>query len=557
MPCLFAQLILTPLLSHVRKPKSQDIRQTNSDYQLMARQKLPLGIQDFEELRRGGYLYVDKTDMLWKIANGNKYNFLSRPRRFGKSLLTSAMQCYFEGRRELFEGLRIMDIEKEWVKRPVLHFSMNQGGSDVDSLSHYLDDSLATYEEIYGKRPTEMTLSNRFTGIIQRAYERSGVQIAILVDEYDAPLQHSFMTPQHEACRSLYRDFFTGLKDYGYCIKCVFLTGITKFTQISLFSVLNTVTNISFYDDYATVCGLTSDEIEKCFKEELKSLSEKRGWEALQTLKNLKEMYDGYHFSESLQGVFNPYSVLCALKEQRLKSFWIASGATEMLPKLLKNFERDVEKLDGSLIDMDYLETADVSVANPKLFLYQSGYLTIKDVVGDSYVLGFPNREVKKALFEMVIPNMLHQSLDEVENAIQEMKVEFSVGHVDEGVRCLKQLIAHTPYSTQKKEHFVFEEHFRFIVKNLFYICGFHVEEEVQMSNGRIDLVVHTPDILYVLELKMKDNGGCGSAERQLNERHYEDAFCASHCQIVCLALEFDKDNRGLVAWKNVALRQK
>lgn len=523
----------------------------------MARQKLPLGIQDFEELRRGGYLYVDKTDMLWKIANGNKYNFLSRPRRFGKSLLTSAMQCYFEGRRELFEGLRIMDIEKEWVKRPVLHFSMNQGGSDVDSLSHYLDDSLAAYEEIYGKRPTEMTLSNRFTGIIQRAFERSGVQIAILVDEYDAPLQHSFMTPQHEACRSLYRDFFTGLKDYGYCIKCVFLTGITKFTQISLFSVLNTVTNISFYDDYATVCGLTSDEIEKCFKEELKSLSEKRGWEALQTLKNLKEMYDGYHFSESLQGVFNPYSVLCALKEQRLKSFWIASGATELLPKLLKNFERDVEKLDGSLIDMDYLETADVSVANPKLFLYQSGYLTIKDVVGDSYVLGFPNREVKKALFEMVIPNMLHQSLDEVENAIQEMKVEFSVGHVDEGVRCLKQLIAHTPYSMQKKEHFVFEEHFRFIVKNLFYICGFHVEEEVQMSNGRIDLVVHTPDILYVLELKMKDNGGCGSAERQLNERHYADAFCASHRQVVCLALEFDKDNRGLVGWKNVALRQR
>ena len=557
MPCLFAQLILTPLLSHVRKPKSQDIRQTNSDYQLMARQKLPLGIQDFEELRRGGYLYVDKTDMLWKIANGNKYNFLSRPRRFGKSLLTSAMQCYFEGRRELFEGLRIMDIEKEWVKRPVLHFSMNQGGSDVDSLSHYLDDSLAAYEEIYGKRPTEMTLSNRFTGIIQRAYERSGVQIAVLVDEYDAPLQHSFMTPQHEACRSLYRDFFTGLKDYGYCIKCVFLTGITKFTQISLFSVLNTVTNISFYDDYATVCGLTSDEIEKYFKEELKSLSEKRGWEALQTLKNLKEMYDGYHFSESLQGVFNPYSVLCALKEQRLKSFWIASGATEMLPKLLKNFERDVEKLDGSLIDMDYLETADVSVANPKLFLYQSGYLTIKDVVGDSYVLGFPNREVKKALFEMVIPNMLHQSLDEVENAIQEMKVEFSVGHVDEGVRCLKQLIAHTPYSTQKKEHFVFEEHFRFIVKNLFYICGFHVEEEVQMSNGRIDLVVHTPDILYVLELKMKDNGGCGSAERQLNERYYADAFCASRRQVVCLALEFDKDNRGLVSWKNVALRQR
>ena len=385
----------------------------------MAKQKLPLGIQDFEELRKGNYLYVDKTDMLWKIANGDKYNFLSRPRRFGKSLLTSAMQCYFEGKKELFDGLKIMTLEKEWVKRPVLHFSMNQGGSNAKSLSHYLDDTLSKYEDIYGRRPTEATLNNRLTGIIQRAYEQSGVQIAILVDEYDAPLQHSFHTPRHDECRSLYRDFFTGLKDYGYCIKCVFLTGITKFTQISLFSVLNTVTNISFYNDYATVCGLTKDEIESCFGEELQELANKKGWNMEETLSRLKDMYDGYHFSESLQGVYNPFSVLCALNELRLKSFWIASGATEMLPKILTNFERDVEKLDGSLIDMDYIETSDVNTTNPKLFLYQSGYLTIKNVIEDSYVLGFPNREVKKALFELVIPIMLKKDKDETENAIR------------------------------------------------------------------------------------------------------------------------------------------
>lgn len=345
---------------------------------------------------------MDKTDKLWQIANGDKYNFLSRPRRFGKSLLTSAMQCYFEGRKELFDGLKIMDLEKEWVKRPVLHFSMNQGGSTVGSLSHYLDDVLSKYEDIYGRRTTEATLNNRFTGVIQRAYEQSGVQIAILVDEYDAPLQYSFHTTHHEECRSLYRDFFTGLKDYGYCIKCVFLTGITKFTQISLFSVLNTVTNISFYDDYATVCGLTKDEITSCLSEELQALADKKGWHMDETLSRLKDMYDGYHFSESMQGVYNPYSVFCALKEQRLKSFWIASGATEMLPKILSNFERDVENYDGSLVDMDYIETTDANTTNPKPFLYQSGYLTIKNVIGDSYVLGFPNREVK-TLFVQVI----------------------------------------------------------------------------------------------------------------------------------------------------------
>lgn len=518
----------------------------------MAKQKLPLGIQDFEELRKGNYLYVDKTDMLWKIANSDKYNFLSRPRRFGKSLLTSAMQCYFEGKKELFDGLKIMTLEKEWVKRPVLHFSMNQGGSNAKLLSHYLDDTLSKYEDIYGRRPTEATLNNRLTGIIQRAYEQSGVQIAILVDEYDAPLQHSFHTPYHDECRSLYRDFFTGLKDYGYCIKCVFLTGITKFTQISLFSVLNTVTNISFYNDYATVCGLTKDEIESCLGEELHELANKKGWNMDDTLLRLKDMYDGYHFSESLQGVYNPFSVLCALNEQRLKSFWIASGATEMLPKILTNFERDVEKLDGSLIDMDYIETSDVNTTNPKLFLYQSGYLTIKNVIEDSYVLGFPNREVKKALFELVIPIMLKKDKDETENAIQELKMNFSTGNVEEGTLCLKQLIAHTPYSIQKKERFVFEEHFRFILKNLFYICGFNVKEEEQVADGRIDLVVETSNIIYVIELKMSDNGGTSAATQQIITRHYKDVYCASHKSVVGLALVFDKDNRGLKDWNKV-----
>lgn len=316
--------------------------------------------------------------------------------------------------------------------------------------------------------------------------------------------------------------------------------------------MLNTLTNISFYNDYATVCGLTKDEIESCLGEELHELADKKGWNMDDTLSRLKDMYDGYHFSESLQGVYNPFSVLCALNEQRLKSFWIASGATEMLPKILTNFERDVEKLDGSLIDMDYIETSDVNTTNPKLFLYQSGYLTIKDVIEDSYVLGFPNREVKKALFELVIPIMLKKDKDETENTIQELKMNFSTGNVEEGILCLKQLIAHTPYSTQKKERFVFEEHFRFILKNLFYICGFNVKEEEQVADGRIDLVVETSNIIYVIELKMSDNGGTSAATQQIITRHYKDAYCACHKSVVGLALVFDKDNRGLQDWNKV-----
>ena len=203
--------------------------------------KLPLGIQDFEEMRRDHYIYADKTDMVWKLANGTKYNYLSRPRRFGKSLLCSTLKCYFEGRKELFEGLKIMELETEWVKRPVIYFSMSLGGSSAQTLTEYLNKVLSSYEKIYGRNPDEQSLGNRLNGIIQRAYEQAGVQIAIIVDEYDAPLLHTYETGYHDACREIYRNFFTGLKDYGYCIKCVFITGITKFTQIGMFGMLNTL----------------------------------------------------------------------------------------------------------------------------------------------------------------------------------------------------------------------------------------------------------------------------------------------------------------------------
>lgn len=252
---------------------------------------LPLGIQDFEEIRRGNYFYVDKTDMVWSIANHYKYNYFSRPRRFGKSLLASTLKCYFEGKKELFDGLKIMQKEKNWVKRPVIYLSMSLGGSDATSLKEYLDDRLSYYESIYGKVETQKSLGNRFNGVIQRAYEQSGEQIAVIVDEYDVPLQHTYDTNQHDECRNIYRDFFTGLKDYGYCIKCVFITGITKFTQISLFSALNTLTNITFEESLATVCGITYDELTTYFSEELKTLAIKYKMSVGDTIKEMNTPY--------------------------------------------------------------------------------------------------------------------------------------------------------------------------------------------------------------------------------------------------------------------------
>lgn len=269
----------------------------------MQKRKLPLGIQDFEEMRRDGYLYVDKTDMVWQMANGVKYNYFSRPRRFGKSLLCSTLKYYFEGRKELFEGLKIMELEQDWIKHPVIYLSMSLGGSTEESLCSYLDSVLSTYEDIYGRNLKEQTLGNRLNGIIKRAYEQSGVQVAVIVDEYDVPLQHTYETAQHDKCREVYRNFFTGLKDYGYCIKCVFITGITKFTQISLFSMLNTLTNISFEEKYSAICGLTSNEITSNFHQELQALSMQVEESMGETLVEMKGLYDGYHFAANMLDV--------------------------------------------------------------------------------------------------------------------------------------------------------------------------------------------------------------------------------------------------------------
>lgn len=518
----------------------------------MQQRKLPLGIQDFEEMRRDGYLYIDKTDMVWNMANGTKYNYFSRPRRFGKSLLCSTLKCYFEGKRELFEGLKISQMEKEWISRPVIYLSMSLGGSTEQSLGQYLDLALSSYEKIYGKNPDEQTLGNRFNGIIQRAYHQSGVQIAVIVDEYDVPLQHTYDTDMHEAIRSVYRNFFTGLKDYGYCIKCVFIAGITKFTQISLFSMLNTLKNMSFKDEYASLCGITKGELSDNFMPEIQQLADRYSITVDEVMIRLKYAYDGYHFSRCMIDVFNPFSVFNALVDLRLNSYWIASGSNEMLFKILRKFILEIPSLDGCLIDADYLEMSDVNMVDPKIFLYQSGYLTIKKVMGETYVLGYPNREVKKAMCDMVLPIMLKKEMSQVNTVVMDMKMAMLVGNVDQAMLCLKQLIAGTPYSTLKKEKFVFEEHFRFIVKNLFYICGFEVHEEVEMASGRIDVTVETPKVIYVLELKMDDNGGVDAAASQIANRHYADMFVASKKLVKCIALEFSKRSRGLKDWKEV-----
>ena len=513
----------------------------------MAKQKLPLGIQDFEELRKGNYLYVDKTDMLWKIANGDKYNFLSRPRRFGKSLLTSAMQCYFEGKEELFEGLKIMALEKEWVKRPVLHFSMNQGGSNAKSLSHYLDDTLSKYEEIYGRRPTEATLNNRLNGIIQRAYEQSGVQIAILVDEYDAPLQHSFHTPHHDECRSLYRDFFTGLKDYGYCIKCVFLTGITKFSQLSIFSELNNITNISMLPEYAGICGITKEEMLTRLKEGIQELAEAKNWTMDETLSRLKDYYDGYHFASESPDIFNPFSLLSSLSLKRVEPFWFSTGTPTYLINMMKkfgvNFSDFAESMEAGVSDFD-APTETMTTLTP--LLYQSGYITIKDYeeAYDSYTLGIPNREVRLGLTKALIPYYVTPNTQNANNTTRNMARAFDKEDLGLALQYLQTFLGTVPYCA----HTDYEGHYQQMFYVIFsLLTAWMVDVEVHTPNGRVDIVVMAKSRLYLIELKLNQNAQV--AMQQINLKNYRQRFALSGLPITKVGINFDSATHNITDW--------
>ena len=365
---------------------------------------LPVGIQSFEKIRKEGLLYVDKTEIIWNLVNSNKtYNYLSRPRRFGKSLLVDTLQAYFEGRKELFKGLKIMDLEKEWVKRPVVRLDMSRAGSTAHELNAYLNLAFKEYEQKYGiEASASDSLSNRFDIIIQSAYEQTGQQVVILIDEYDSPLQHSWKTPHHEDCTSIYRSVFAILKADDAYEKFVFITGITKFTQISLFSVLNNLSNISFDPPYAAICGITKEEVVSNFVPEIEAMGVHNGWTLEETILQLKAYYDGYHFCKnSPVDIFNPFSLLNALADKELKNYWAASGATSLLPKFVCDMEILLEHFDHCYIDRDTLETSDVSDGGTELFLYQSGYLTIKDYDEGVYTLGIPNFEVRKALYKI------------------------------------------------------------------------------------------------------------------------------------------------------------
>ena len=517
--------------------------------------RLPVGIQSFEEIRKQGCLYVDKTDIIWQLANrGKKYNYLSRPRRFGKSVLVDTLETYFMGKKELFEGLKIMQLETEWVKRPVIRLDMSQAGAEPESVRSYLDDVFNTLETEYRiVVRQDSSLAVRFKNIIETTYNKTGLQVAILIDEYDSPLQHSWKTPHHEACTSIYREVFAILKADDKYEKFVFITGITKFTQISLFSVLNNLSNISFEPEYAAICGITKEEVLRDFKPEINKLAEYENWTFDEAVAKLTAYYDGYHFSRrNMVDVFNPFSLINALADSDLKNYWASSGATSLLPKFVDDMEIRLKDFDHSALLDTIIETSDVTGGGAELFLYQSGYLTIKGYINGTYLLGIPNFEVRQALNEIVLPTLAMRKNNDLQSTQAFLNVHLSLGNLPEAMKCLKALIADVPYSNKKLASMDMEERYRLIMSTIFYAIGCRVEVEKMIATGRIDMVVENTNFIYVLELKLSNNGGVDAATEQMKAKQYAEPFKADKRKVIALAIELDDMGKGLVDWKEV-----
>ena len=375
--------------------------------------RLPVGIQSFEEIRKEGYLYVDKTDIIWQLANsGKKYHYLSRPRRFGKSVLVDTLEAYFTGKKELFEGLKIMEMETEWVKRPVIRLDMSRAGAEPESLKGYLDYTFHEYESLYEIEVRKnYSLATRLSEIIRTAYEQTGHEVVILIDEYDSPLQHSWNTPLYEKCTAIYRDVFVILKSMDKYEGFIFITGCTKFTQFSLTSGLNNLSFIGFDPEYTALCGITKEEAIRYFKPEINKLAACKGWTFDEAAMQLSSYYGGYHFSSRNKvEIFNPFCLINALADSDLKNYWVS---TETSP-LLSMFEGDIKKrlkdFENCPIISNTLESSDVTDGEVELVLYQTGYLTIKDCMMEIYILGFPNSEVRKALYKTVLPALTSEA---------------------------------------------------------------------------------------------------------------------------------------------------
>ncbi len=504
----------------------------------------PIGIQSFEKLRRDGYVYVDKTMHIHRLVTTGSYYFLSRPRRFGKSLLLSTMKAYFQGKKELFEGLALERLEEKWTKYPVLYLDLNTGKYDSpESLEERLNYTLTLWESEYGKEKGEISLALRFEGVIRRAYEKTGERVVILVDEYDKPMLQAIGNDElQQSFRSTLKAFYSVMKTQDGFIKFAFLTGVTKFGKVSVFSDLNNLQDISMDKECVDICGITEQEISSYFGESVHLLAQECGLSDEETRNKLKSQYDGYHFRENCVGVYNPFSLLNTLHKREFRNYWFETGTPSFLVHLLKQTGYDLNQLQEDDLTGDVLNSIDSMSENPIPVIYQSGYLTIKsyDEEFQTYRLGFPNKEVEQGFIKYLMPFYTPITENKMGFYIQNFVKEVRGGKPEAFMERLTAMFANTSYEIAGE----MELYFQNAMYLVFMMMGFYTEVERRTSWGRMDVVVQTADYIYILELKL--DGSAEDALRQIEEKNYAAPFAADPRKLYKIGVNFSSQTRGI-----------
>ena len=517
----------------------------------MARKLYPIGIQTFEEIRKLDNLYIDKTEYIYRMTHTDgKYFFLSRPRRFGKSLLVSTFQSYFEGKKELFEGLAIEKLEKEWNTYPVLHFDLSKGKHmEKEQLNRYLLDIIEKQEARFDCMSNKTDVNIRLDDLINAVYQKTGKQVVVLIDEYDAPLLDVAHEKERlDELRNTMRNFYSPLKGNESMLRFVFMTGITKFSQLSIFSELNNITNVSMDVPYAGICGITKEELLTQMSDDIDALAEHLELSREKTIQELKDHYDGYHFTWPSPDVYNPYSLLNCFAKQKMDSFWFGSGTPTFLIEKMREFHVLPSQLGKVRAKAASFDAATERMTSLTPLLYQSGYLTIKDYEKkiDVYTLDFPNKEIEVGLFDSLLPGYLGSEIDAGRVVVADISTYINNGEMDEALQLLADFLETIPYCDNTH----YEGHWQQTLYIMFaLLTNYDILVEQHTAKGRIDITMETADTIYVMELKF--NKSTEEALAQIEAKHYADAFKMSGKKVVKIGLNFSvKDEVNCLEWK-------
>lgn len=516
-------------------------------------QNLPIGIQSFESLRSDGFAYVDKTKLAYDLTRNGKYIFLSRPRRFGKSLFLSTLKAYFEGKKELFEGLAITDLEQEWESYPVLYLDLNVGMyNSTQGLIEALKSNLSILEKTHGVAKETDDNAQRFKDLIWNVANKTGKKVAVLVDEYDKPLIEAIDNePLQQEYRAMLKAFYGNLKTCDEYIRFAMLTGVSKFSKISLFSDLNNLTDISLNESYADICGLTAEEIEKTFSEHLEAFAQKEGTDKANIMEQMRQMYDGYHFSENTsKDMYNPFSVLNALSEKNFRNYWFSTGTPTFLIKLLQNGDYDLEDFSSGNILASDLAAKESLSKEPIAMFYQTGYLTIKgyDKELELFRLGFPNREVEQSFLKFLLPRYTGNTDNRSSVFIGYFVTDLRKGDIESFLNRMKTFFADTPYELVRD----LENHYQNVMFTICRLMGYYTVAEYHTSDGRIDMVVKTPQFVYVFEFKFDKSAE--EALAQIDTKDYSLPFQFDGRKAYKVGVNFSKETRNIdgFVWKEV-----